>query len=61
MSREDRQWLLKSRPVAIVEESDFELVSSPIPTPGEGQRLIRNRILSMEPAMRGWIEKLLEI
>jgi len=42
--------------VGMVEESDFELVSTPIPTPGEGQLLIRNRILSMEPAMRGWID-----
>ena len=56
MSKDNRQWLLKRRPVGTVAESDFELVSAPTPEPGEGQLLIRNRILSMEPAMRGWID-----
>ena len=56
MSQENRQWLLKSRPVGMVKESDFELATTPIPTPGEGQLLIRNRMLAMEPAMRGWID-----
>ncbi len=40
----------------MVQESDFELVTGPIPVPAEGQMLIRNRILSFEPAMRGWID-----
>jgi hypothetical protein len=56
MSQQNRQWLLKNRPVGMVKESDFELVSTPMPTAGEGQLLIRNRILSLEPAMRGWID-----
>jgi NADPH-dependent curcumin reductase CurA len=56
MNQENRQWILKSRPVGMVKESDFELVSTPIPKVGEGQILIRNRILSMEPAMRGWLD-----
>jgi NADPH-dependent curcumin reductase CurA len=56
MSTENRQWLLEKRPVGMVKESDFQLVSTPIPTPGQGQLLIRNRILSFEPAMRGWID-----
>jgi NADPH-dependent curcumin reductase CurA len=56
MSAENRQWLLKSRPVGMVKESDFELATTPIPTPGDGQMLIRNRILAFEPAMRGWID-----
>jgi NADPH-dependent curcumin reductase CurA len=56
MSQENLQWLLKSRPVGMVEESNFELVSTPIPEPGDGQLLIRNRVLAFEPAMRGWID-----
>jgi len=56
MSQENRQWLLKSRPVGMVKESDFELVSTPMPTPAEGQLLIRNQVLAFEPAMRGWID-----
>jgi NADPH-dependent curcumin reductase CurA len=56
MSELNRQWLLKTRPVGMVSESDFELVSTPVPTPGAGQALIRTRWLSFEPAMRGWME-----
>ena len=56
MSEVNRQWLLARRPVGMVEESDFELTTTPLPIPGEGQLLIRNRMLAFEPAMRGWIE-----
>jgi hypothetical protein len=40
----------------MVQESDFELRSSPVPAPRDGQVLVRNRWLSFEPAMRGWME-----
>ena len=56
MSEDNRQWLLAARPVGMVKESDFELRSSPAPSPGEGQVLVRNRWLAFEPAMRGWME-----
>ncbi len=56
MSQTHRQWLLKRRPVGMVQESDFELVTTPIPEPADGQLLIRNRMLAFEPAMRGWID-----
>ena len=56
MSTENRQWLLARRPVGMVQESDFELVTTPRPEPGEGEFLVRNRFLSFEPAMRGWID-----
>ena len=56
MNNENRQWLLKQRPVGMVKEDDFELVSTPIPSIEEGQLLIRNCTLAFEPAMRGWID-----
>ncbi len=56
MSETNRQWLLRSRPVGMVKQSDFELHSAPIPKPGAGQILVRNRWLAFEPAMRGWID-----
>ena len=56
MTEMNRQWLLKSRPDGMVRESDFELVSTPIPSIEDGQILIRNRTLAFEPAMRGWID-----
>ncbi len=56
MSEQNRQWVLAKRPVGMVEEGDFELVTTPVPTPAEGQILVRNRVLAFEPAMRGWID-----
>jgi NADPH-dependent curcumin reductase CurA len=56
MTEMNRQWLLAARPVGMVKESDFELRSSPVPQPGAGQALVRNRWLAFEPAMRGWME-----
>ncbi|MGH0038344.1 MAG: NADP-dependent oxidoreductase [Myxococcota bacterium] len=52
----NRQWVLASRPVGMVSESDFEWRESPIPEPGEGEVLVRNLYLSFDPAMRGWME-----
>jgi NADPH-dependent curcumin reductase CurA len=56
MSESNRQWLLASRPVGMVKESDFELRTIPVASPGDGQMLVRNRWLAFEPAMRGWME-----
>ena len=39
VSREIR---LKNRPVGLPHESDFELATVPIPTPGAGQVLVHN-------------------
>jgi hypothetical protein len=53
--RINRQWRLKSRPTGLIKTDNFELVSEPIPELGEGQLLIRNVYLSLDPAMRGWM------
>ncbi len=49
------QWRLKSRPVGMVKESDFEYVAEPVPDLADGEVLIRNLYLAFEPAMRGWL------
>lgn len=51
----NRQVRLKSRPVGIPQSHHFEIVSVPVPVPGPGQVLVRNHYLSVEPAMRGWV------
>lgn len=51
----NRQVLLKSRPLGIPQASHFEIVEAPVPTPADGQILVRNLYLSVEPAMRGWV------
>jgi NADPH-dependent curcumin reductase CurA len=54
-ARVNRQVLLKARPSAIPDAEHFEVVERPVPTIGDGQILVRNRYLSVDPAMRGWV------
>jgi NADPH-dependent curcumin reductase CurA len=49
----NKQVLLASRPTGWVKESDFRIVETPVPTPGEGQVLVKNGWLSLDPYMRG--------
>lgn len=51
----NRQVVLKARPTAIPEAEHFEIVASPVPEPGDGQFLVKNLYLSVDPAMRGWV------
>jgi len=51
----NRQVILKSRPVGIPQAEHFEIVQGTIPEPGPGQVLVRNEFLSVDPAMRGWV------
>jgi NADPH-dependent curcumin reductase len=51
----NRQWVLASRPEGMVEPSNFELREEPVPVPGDGEFLVRNLYLSLDPAMRGWM------
>jgi len=51
----NRQVVLASRPVGIPEARHFELRRAPAPQVGEGRFLVRNRFLSVDPAMRGWV------
>ena len=45
--------LLKHRPVGEPRPSDFEIVDAPMPTPGDGDVLVRTIWLSLDPYMRG--------
>lgn len=48
----NRQVLLARRPDGWVSEADFRVVDAPLPVAGDGQVLIRNRFLSLDPYMR---------
>ncbi|MGW5302676.1 NADP-dependent oxidoreductase [Streptomyces griseoluteus] len=48
-----REWHLLRRPVGWPKPEDFALVEVPMPVPGEGQVLVRNEYLSVDPYMRG--------
>jgi NADPH-dependent curcumin reductase CurA len=51
----NRQWTLTARPVGLPKRSDFTYQTVPAPTPAEGQILVRNHYISLDPAMRGWM------
>ena len=53
MSDTNKQILLASRPTGWVEESNFKLVETPVPQIADGQVLVRNHFLSLDPYMRG--------
>jgi hypothetical protein len=52
----NRQFLLAARPQGLVKESDFEYREGPVPTPGEGEVLIKTSHISLDPSMRGQME-----
>ncbi len=51
----NNQWRLRSRPVGMVRTSDFEFVQVPLQKPTGTQFLVRNLYISIDPAMRGWL------
>ena len=55
MATRNRQVRLKSRPDGIPQAEHFEIVDAEMPELAEGQLLVRNQFLSVEPAMRGWV------
>ncbi|MFG3053424.1 NADP-dependent oxidoreductase [Kitasatospora sp. NPDC048239] len=56
MSAVNRQIRLARRPVGEVGPEDWEHVSEPAAAPGEGQFAGRTRFISLDPAMRGWLD-----
>src|SRR5205085_7314997 len=53
MTERNRQVLLASRPQGAVTEQNFRIVESSLPSPADGQVLVRNTWLSLDPYMRG--------
>jgi NADPH-dependent curcumin reductase CurA len=49
----NREWHLLSRPVGWPKPEDFALVEAEVRQPAEGQVLVRNKYLSVDPYMRG--------
>ena len=46
---------LKARPQGIPQAEHFEIATAPLPALQDGEILVRNDYLSIEPAMRGWV------
>jgi len=54
MNQSNRQVALVRNPTGKFSSQDFELRDAPIPSPKEGEFLVRNLYLSLDPAMRIW-------
>jgi NADPH-dependent curcumin reductase CurA len=55
--RTNRRWSLTRRPVGLPKNSDFTFATLPVPEPQDGQILVRNHYISLDPAMRGWMNE----
>jgi NADPH-dependent curcumin reductase CurA len=51
----NHQWLLERRPRGLVTREDFRWAEQPIPSPADGEVLVRNLYLSCDPTQRGWM------
>jgi NADPH-dependent curcumin reductase CurA len=52
-STQNRKFVLAARPKGEPDDSTLNLETEDLPTPGEGQMLLRNEYLSLDPYMRG--------
>ena len=53
MATQNTQVLLISRPEGWASESNFKVVQSPVASPNDGELLVKNHYLSLDPYMRG--------
>jgi NADPH-dependent curcumin reductase CurA len=53
----NRQYRLAARPVGLPQDSDWELTSEETRAPEEGEVLAEVLYLSLDPAMRGWMNE----
>jgi NADPH-dependent curcumin reductase CurA len=51
----NHQWLLTSRPAGAIKTSDFTWRETPVPSPGDGEVLVKVLWLSFDPTQRGWM------
>lgn len=51
----NHRWRLAARPVGMIKESDFKWTEEPIPELGDGQVLVHNLYISLDPTNRGWV------
>lgn len=52
----NRRVLLQQRPVGLPRQEDFAFIEAPVPEPATGQIVIRNVFISLDPAIRGWMD-----
>ena len=55
MSSLNHKFELAARPVGLCKHTDWKFTESPVPDPAEGELLIQVIYISLDPAMRGWM------
>jgi NADPH-dependent curcumin reductase len=55
MSSTNHQVRLAARPTGLPKPSDWEMTEEPAPTPGAGEFVVEISHISLDPAMRGWM------
>src|SRR5215468_11223983 len=53
----NHQFRLAARPLGLPKRSDWNYVEEPVSQPGEGEVLVKVLYLSLDPAMRGWMNE----
>ena len=56
MTSSNRQFLLAAHPDGMIETSHLKYHESSMPSPGENEALVKVTHISLDPAMRGWME-----
>jgi NADPH-dependent curcumin reductase CurA len=56
MSEKNRRLVLAERPTGNVDDSTVRLEEEDAPQPGDGEALVRNRFLSIDPTIRTWMD-----
>ncbi|MBV6323203.1 NADP-dependent oxidoreductase [Duganella violaceipulchra] len=51
------QFRLAARPVGMVKDGDWQQVSEPVREPADGEVVVKVLYLSLDPAMRGWMNE----
>jgi NADPH-dependent curcumin reductase CurA len=57
MNLTNHQFRLAARPVGLPKRSDWNYVEEPVRDPGPGEVLVKTLYLSLDPAMRGWMNE----
>jgi NADPH-dependent curcumin reductase len=53
----NRQYRLAARPVGLPKNSDWQVVEEPLPSPEQGEFVVKIEYISLDPAMRGWMNE----
>ena len=57
MALANRQYRLAARPVGLAKTTDWKFTTEPVADPADGQVLVKVLQLSLDPAMRGWMNE----